>query len=166
MIGSNKARSTTNAAPRSRALHQPCAQRADATLAPAIFSRTGACVRTRAEAGPARAGVLDELQPVDWRKVVGTANERLRALHSRPKWTPAHALVERDPGAKSVRDARATCAAIDGDVVPSCAGWLRIPAGRGTPWLGARGGRLKVLCALIAGWACGSRDERYDGDNA
>ena len=122
------------------------------------LSRTGASGRRYVQGwvleSRARASVPFELQPVEGRKIVGTANHRLRTLHTGPKRTPAHTLGEGDPAAKSVGNPGATWAAVDGYVVAGGAKWgigiTGMPVIGGSPLFGAGCDWLKILWGLVA----------------
>src|SRR5262249_30079281 len=71
----------------------------------------------RVEAGPARPGVVDELHPVLWRKVISGADERLGTHGAGRERASASALGEVGSCAKCVRNRAATRTRIDGDVI-------------------------------------------------
>src|SRR5258708_7230637 len=124
---------------------------------------SGAVARGR-ETGPAGAGVVDELEPVLRRKIVGAARERLRAHRTGRERASANALGEPVPDAKRVRDAGATRTGVDGDVVANGAGRLRIPTGRGLPRFGIVGDGLKRVLVRGALQARRGGNER-ESDN-
>jgi hypothetical protein len=130
-----------------------------------VASAAVARVCTGFETGPSWARVVGKLHPVLRRKIVDRASECLRAGRPGRERATADALGERVPVAKRVRDPGAARTGVDGDVIASRAGRLRIPPLRGLPRFGTVGDWLKRIRVPGACQLGRSHEARRSGDN-